>query len=126
MPNYSQKVIENFTNPKNVGEMPDADAIGEAGSAHCGDTTTVYLKIEEGIIKDITFKTYGCAAAIASSSMLTEMVKGMTVEEAMKVTKQDIVDALDGMPAPKVHCSLLAEDALKAALHEYLKKELEK
>jgi len=120
---YSEKVIENFTNPQNVGEMEDADIIGEAGSASCGDTTTIYLKMDGDVIKDIKFKTYGCAAAIASSSMLTQMVKGKTVEEAMKLTKNDIVEALDGMPAPKVHCSLLAEDALKAALHNFLEQQ---
>ena len=119
---YNEKVIDHFQNPRNVGEMADADFVGEAGSASCGDTTTVYLKVEGDVIKEITFKTYGCAAAIASSSILTEMVKGKTIDEAMKITKQDIVDELGGMPGPKVHCSLLAEDALKAALHNALAK----
>ena len=113
---YSEKVIDHFQHPRNVGEMPDADVFAEAGSALCGDTTTVYLKIEGDKIKDIRFKTFGCAAAIASSSILTEMVKGMTLDEATKITKNDIVKELGGLPSEKVHCSLLAEDALKAAL----------
>ena len=118
---YNEKVIEHFKNPHNVGEMPDADIIGEAGSAQCGDTTTIYLKMDGDVISDIKFQTYGCAAAIASSSILTDMVKGKTVDEALKITKSDIVEELGGMPAEKVHCSLLAEDALKAALHNFLK-----
>ena len=119
---YNEKVIEHFQHPRNVGELADADIVGEAGSAHCGDTTTVYLKMDGDVIADIKFKTYGCAAAIASSSVLTEMVKGKTVEEAIQITKSDIVNELGGMPPEKVHCSLLAEDALKAALNEFLKK----
>ncbi|MEG0251006.1 MAG: iron-sulfur cluster assembly scaffold protein [Christensenellaceae bacterium] len=117
---YSEKLIKHFQDPHNVGVMEDADIIGEAGSPTCGDTTTVYLKMDGNIIKDISFQTYGCAAAIASSSVLTDMVKGMTVEEAMKVSKNDIVEELGGMPAEKVHCSLLAEDALKIALKKAL------
>lgn len=113
---YNDKVIEHFQNPRNVGEMADADYVGEAGSVQCGDTTTVYLKVENNIITDIKFKTYGCAAAIASSSMLTEMVKGKSVDYAKGLTKMDIVEELGGVPEEKVHCSLLAEDALKAAL----------
>ena len=119
---YSEKLIEHFQHPHNVGVMEDADIIGEAGSPQCGDTTTVYLKLDGNVISDITFQTYGCAAAIASSSVLTDMVKGMTVEDALKVTKSDIVDALGGMPSEKVHCSLLAEDALKKALRQALEK----
>ena len=119
---YSEKLIEHFKHPHNVGVMEDADIIGEAGSPQCGDTTTVYLKLDGNVISDITFQTYGCAAAIASSSVLTDMVKGMTVEDALKVTKSDIVDALGGMPSEKVHCSLLAEDALKEALRQALEK----
>ncbi|MEF9989720.1 MAG: iron-sulfur cluster assembly scaffold protein [Christensenellaceae bacterium] len=117
---YSEKLIKHFQDPHNVGVMEDADIIGEAGSPTCGDTTTVYLKMDGNIIKDISFQTYGCAAAIASSSVLTDMVKGMTVEEAMKVSKNDIVEELGGMPTEKVHCSLLAEDALKIALKKAL------
>ena len=119
---YSEKLIEHFQHPHNVGVMEDADIIGEAGSPQCGDTTTVYLKLDGNVISDITFQTYGCAAAIASSSVLTDMVKGMTVEDALKVTKSDIVDALGGMPSEKVHCSLLAEDVLKEALRQALEK----
>lgn len=119
---YTEKVIEHFQNPKNVGEIENADAVGQAGSPQCGDTTTVYLKLDGDVITDITFKTYGCAAAIASSSVLTELVKGKTVEQALALTKQDIVDELGGLPTEKVHCSLLAEDALKAALKSCLGK----
>ncbi len=117
---YTDKLIKHFQEPHNVGVMEDADIVGEAGSPTCGDTTTVYLKMDGDVIKDISFQTYGCAAAIASSSVLTDMVKGKTIEEALKITKNDIVDELGGMPAEKVHCSLLAEDALKAALHKVL------
>ena len=123
---YSEKVLDHFQNPRNVGVMEDADIVGEAGSAECGDTAAIYIKLDGNVIKDISFQTYGCAAAIASSSMLTEMVKGKTIEEALKITKEDIVEELGGMPAPKVHCSLLAEDALKSALHKVLKEATEK
>lgn len=116
---YNEKVIDHFQHPRNVGEMENADLIGTAGSAQCGDTTTVYIKLDGDVITDMKFKTYGCAAAIASSSVLTEMVIGKTVKEALEITKNDIVEELGGMPAPKVHCSLLAEDALKAALEKY-------
>lgn len=119
---YSKKLIEHFQHPHNVGVMEDADIIGDAGSSVCGDTTTVYLKLDGNVIKDISFQTYGCAAAIASSSVLTELVKGKTIEEALKISKSDIVDELGGMPAEKVHCSLLAEDALKQALKQALEK----
>lgn len=117
---YTEKLIKHFQEPHNVGVMEDADIVGEAGSPTCGDTTTVYLKMDGDVIKDISFQTYGCAAAIASSSVLTDMVKGKTIEEALKITKNDIVEELGGMPAEKVHCSLLAEDALKAALNKVL------
>ena len=116
---YNEKVIDHFQHPRTVGEMENADLIGTAGSAQCGDTTTVYIKLDGDVITDMKFKTYGCAAAIASSSVLTEMVIGTTVKEALEITKNDIVEELGGMPAPKVHCSLLAEDALKAALEKY-------
>ena len=117
---YSEKLLNHFQNPHNVGVMEDADIIGEAGSPTCGDTTTVYIKLDGRKIKDISFQTYGCAAAIASSSVLTDLVKGMTIEEALKVSKSDIVEELGGMPEEKVHCSLLAEDALKKALAKAL------
>lgn len=117
---YSEKLLNHFQNPHNVGVMEDADIIGEAGSPTCGDTTTVYIKLDGRTIKDISFQTYGCAAAIASSSVLTDLVKGMTIDEALKVSKSDIVEELGGMPAEKVHCSLLAEDALKEALAKAL------
>ena len=117
---YSEKLIDHFQNPHNVGVMEDADIIGEAGSSVCGDTTTVYIKLDGNVIKDITFQTYGCAAAIASSSVLTDIVKGKTIEEALKISKSDIVEELGGMPEEKVHCSLLAEDALKKALAKAL------
>jgi len=117
---YSEKLLNHFQNPHNVGVMEDADIIGEAGSPTCGDTTTVYIKLDGRTIKDISFQTYGCAAAIASSSVLTDLVKGMTIDEALKVSKSDIVEELGGMPAEKVHCSLLAEDALKKALAKAL------
>src|SRR5690554_3793790 len=114
--------MEHFTNPRNVGEIEDADGIGEVGSPQCGDIMRIYLKIEDNIIKDIKFKTFGCASAIASSSIMTEMVKGKTIEEALSLTNRDVVDALGGLPAPKVHCSVLAEEAIRAAIEDYRKK----
>lgn len=119
---YTEKLIKHFQQPHNVGVMEDADVIGEAGSPICGDTTTVYLKLDGDVITDITFQTYGCAAAIASSSVLTDLVKGKTVDEALKISKSDIIEELGGMPPEKVHCSLLAEDALKKALKNALEK----
>lgn len=119
---YSKKVMEMFTNPKNKGEIKDADGIGEVGNPVCGDVMKVYIKVENNIIKDIKFQTYGCASAIATSSMITEMAKGKTLEEAMKITKQDIVDQLGGLPPIKVHCSALADEALHAAIKDYKNK----
>ncbi len=113
---YSKKLLEHFENPHNVGVMEDADLVGEAGSAECGDRAVVYIKLDRDIIKKVTFMTFGCAAAIASSSVLTDMVCGMTLKEAFQVTKDDISKALDGVPPQKMHCSLMAEEALKAAL----------
>ena len=113
---YSEKLLEHFENPRNVGVMEDADLVGEAGSAECGDRAVIYIKLDGDKIKDISFMTFGCAAAIASSSILTEMVRGMTLRDALHVTKDDIADALDGMPPHKMHCSLMAEDALKNAI----------
>jgi nitrogen fixation NifU-like protein len=119
---YNEIVMEHFQNPKNVGEILDADGIGEMGSAQCGDTMVVYIKVKDNVIDDIKFKTYGCCAAIASSSIATEMVKGKTIEEAEKLTKAAIVEKLGGLPEPKIHCSLLAEDAIHAAIHDYKQK----
>jgi nitrogen fixation NifU-like protein len=120
---YNETVMEHFTNPRNVGEIEDADGIGEVGSPQCGDIMRIYLKIEDNIIKDIKFKTFGCASAIASSSIMTEMVKGKTVEEALKLTNKDVVEKLGGLPAPKIHCSVLAEDAITKAIEDYRQKQ---
>ncbi len=119
---YSDKVMEHFTNPRNMGEIPDADAIADVGNPACGDMMRLYLKIEDGKIVDAKFKTFGCGAAIASSSMLTELIKGKTVEEAAAITNQKVVDALDGLPPVKRHCSVMAEEALANALKEYREK----
>jgi nitrogen fixation NifU-like protein len=119
---YNEKVIDYFTNPRNVGEIEDADGVGEVGSPQCGDIMKIFLKIEDNIIKDIKFKTFGCASAIASSSIMTEMVKGKTIEEALAITNKDVVDALGGLPPAKVHCSVLAEDAIRAAIEDYKSK----
>jgi nitrogen fixation protein NifU and related proteins len=116
---YSDKVMEHFTNPRNMGEIPDADAIADVGNPACGDMMRLYLKIENNRIVDAKFKTFGCGAAIASSSMLTELIKGKTVEEAASITNQKVVDAPDGLPPVKKHCSVMAEEALTAALKEY-------
>ena len=119
---YSEKVMEHFTNPRNVGEIENADGIGQVGNPRCGDIMKMYLKIEGGIIVDVKFKTFGCGSAIASSSMATEMIKGKTVEEAMSVTNRAVAGALDGLPPIKMHCSVLAEQAIKSALLDYSKK----
>jgi nitrogen fixation protein NifU and related proteins len=116
---YNEKVVDHFSNPRNVGELADADAIGENGSFKCGDTMKIYLKIEDGRIVDVRFQTYGCGAAIASSSMLTEMVKGKTLDEALEITNQDVADELGGLPPLKLHCSNLAADALHNAIANY-------
>ena len=114
--------MDHFTNPRNVGEIADASGTGTVGNAKCGDIMRIYLKIENGIIEDVKFKTFGCGAAIATSSMATEMVKGKSIEEAMKLTNKAVAEALDGLPPVKMHCSLLAEQALKEALEDYFKK----
>lgn len=120
---YSDKVIDHFQNPRNVGEIEDASGIGTVGNAKCGDMMRLYLKInEEQMIIDCKFKTYGCGAAVASSSMATEMIKGKTVAEAMKLTNKAVMEALDGLPPEKEHCSLLAEETLHAALWDYAEK----
>ena len=118
---YNEKVLDHFQNPRNVGEVERQDAVGRVQSESCGDTTFIYLEVEDGKIKDIKFKTFGCAAAIASSSMLTEMAKGLTLEEAKKITNEQVVDALGGLPEFKIHCSVLAADALRAAIEDYEK-----
>ena len=119
---YSDKVMDHFANPRNVGELEDANAVGEVGNAKCGDIMKMYMKIEDGVIEDVKFKTYGCGAAVATSSMATEMVKGKTVEEALALTNRAVADALDGLPPVKMHCSVLAEEAIKSALKDYYDK----
>ena len=117
---YSEKVMDHFANPRNVGVIEDANAVGEVGNAKCGDIMKMYMKInDEGVIKDIKFKTFGCGAAVATSSMATEMVKGKTIEEALKLTNKAVAEALDGLPPVKMHCSVLAEEAIQAALTDY-------
>jgi len=119
---YSEKVMDHFTNPRNVGEMEDASGVGTVGNARCGDIMRVFLKIEDGVILDASFKTFGCGAAVATSSVTTELVKGKTIEEALKVTNKSVVEALDGLPVSKAHCSVLAEEALHSALWDYAEK----
>jgi nitrogen fixation NifU-like protein len=123
---YSQKVMENFQNPKNVGEIKDADGVGTVGNPTCGDVMKLTIKVKDGRIVDAKFKTFGCGAAIATSSMVTELVKGKTLAEALKITNKTVVEALDGLPKIKMHCSVLAEDALKAAINDYQKKQAQK
>ena len=120
---YSEKVMDHFLNPRNVGEIPDANGIGTVGNPVCGDIMKMYLKIENNIIVDIKFKTFGCGAAISTSSMVTEMVKGKPIEEALKVTNKAVAEALGGLPAIKMHCSVLAEEALRSALKDYYQKQ---
>ena len=119
---YSDKVMDHFKNPRNVGEIPDADGVGEVGNAKCGDIMKMYLKIKDGVIEDAKFKTFGCGAAIATSSMATEMIIGKSVQEALEVTNKAVMEALGGLPPVKVHCSLLAEQAVHAALWDYAQK----
>lgn len=116
---YSEKVMDHFANPRNVGEIENADGVGEVGNAKCGDIMKMYLKIDNGVITDVKFKTFGCGAAIATSSIATEMVKGKTIEDALKLTNKAVVEALDGLPPVKLHCSVLAEQAMKAAISDY-------
>jgi len=119
---YSTKVMEHFANPRNVGEIEDADGIGNVGNPVCGDIMRMYIKVRDGVIVDVKFKTFGCGAAIATSSMATELIKGKTIDEALKVTNKAVAEALGGLPSIKMHCSLLAEEAVQAAIDDYLRK----
>lgn len=120
---YSEKVMDHFTNPRNVGEIPDADGVGQVGNPTCGDIMRIYIKVKDDVIEDIKFKTFGCGAAIATSSMVTEMAKGKTLAEALKISNKAVAEALDGLPPQKMHCSNLAADALHAAIENYLQKQ---
>ena len=116
---YSEKVMDHFSNPRNVGEIPEASGVGQVGNPTCGDIMKVFLKVENNIIVDVKFKTFGCGAAVATSSMATELIKGKTIEEALQVTNKAVAEALDGLPKIKMHCSVLAEEAIKAAVNDY-------
>lgn len=116
---YSEKVMDHFANPRNVGEIENANAVGEVGNAKCGDIMKIYMDIQDNVIKDVKFKTFGCGAAIATSSMATEMVKGKTVDEALSLTNKAVMEALDGLPTEKIHCSVLAEEAIQSAINDY-------
>ena len=120
---YSDKVMDHFRNPRNLGKMDDADGIGEVGNAKCGDIMKMYIKVKDGVITDVKFKTFGCGSAIATSSMATELIKGKPIEEAMTLTNAAVAEALDGLPAYKMHCSVLAEEAIKAALADYYRRQ---
>ena len=117
--NYSEKVMEHFSNPRNVGEIENADGVGEAGNPRCGDIMKIYLKVKDNVIEDVKFKTFGCASAIASSSMATELIKEKTIDEAWNLTNSAVAEALDGLPPIKMHCSVLAEEAIHTALNDY-------
>jgi len=116
---YSKKVMDHFENPRNVGKMDDADGVGEVGNAKCGDIMKMYIKVNDGIIEEVKFNTFGCGSAIATSSIATEMIKGKSIEEALTLSNKAVVEALDGLPANKIHCSVLAEEAVKAAVKDY-------
>ena len=120
---YSEKVMEHFANPRNVGEIEDADGIGEVGNPVCGDMMTIYIKVDDGKLTDVKFKTFGCGAAIATSSIITELAKDKTIEEALSITRDAVADALEGLPPAKMHCSNLAADGLHAAIQDYLNKQ---
>jgi len=122
IPMYSAKVMEHFKNPRNMGEIPDADGIGTVGNPVCGDMMTIYIKVKDDRLADIKFKTFGCGAAIATSSMITELAKGKTLKEALEITRKNVADSLDGLPPIKMHCSNLAADGLHAAIEDYEKK----
>ena len=119
---YSEKVMDHFQHPRNVGKIDDADGVGEVGNAKCGDIMKMYLKVDDGVITDVKFNTFGCGSAIATSSMATEMIKGKTIDEALTLSNKAVVEALDGLPANKIHCSVLAEQAVKAAVKDYYEK----
>ncbi|HXZ23850.1 MAG TPA: Fe-S cluster assembly scaffold protein NifU [Methanomassiliicoccales archaeon] len=119
---YSEKVMDHFQNPRNVGEISDADGVGKVGNPICGDLMWIYIKVKDDVLVDVKFKTFGCAAAIATSSMITEMAKGKTLDEGMKISRQDVADALEGLPPQKMHCSNLAADALHLAIKDYLQR----
>ena len=119
---YSDKVMDHFQNPRNVGKLDDADGIGEVGNAKCGDIMRMYIKVKDGVITDCKFNTFGCGSAIATSSMATELIKGKPIEEALQLSNKAVVEALDGLPAPKIHCSVLAEEAVRAAVKDYYDK----
>lgn len=119
---YSEKVLDHFTHPRNVGEIADADGVGTVGNPRCGDIMRFYIKVEDGRISDITFKTFGCGAAVATSSMATELIRGKTLDEALQLTNKTVIEALEGLPPQKIHCSVLAEEALRAALVDYYTK----
>ncbi len=119
---YSEKVMDHFTNPRNVGIIENADGVGEVGNAVCGDIMKIYLKIKDGVIEDVKFKTFGCGSAIASSSMATELIKGKPLSQALELTNKAVAEALDGLPAHKMHCSVLAEEAIRAAIKDYYDK----
>lgn len=123
---YSEKVMDHFANPRNVGEIENADGIGKVGNAVCGDIMNLYLRVENNVITDAKFKTFGCGAAIATSSMVTELVKGKTIDEALSITNRAVAEALGGLPPIKMHCSVLAEEALQSAIDDYLKKQQDK
>ena len=123
---YSEKVMDHFANPRNVGEIIDADGIGKVGNPQCGDVMWLYIKVKDNIITDIKFKTFGCGAAIATSSMITELARGKTIEEAKKISRQDVAESLDGLPPVKMHCSNLAADALREAIKDYESKKAAK
>ncbi len=120
---YSDKVMDHFTNPRNVGEIEDADGIGEVGNAKCGDIMKMYIKVDKNIITDVKFKTFGCGAAVATSSMATEMIKGKSIDDALKLTNKAVVEALEGLPDVKIHCSVLAEQAMKSAIADYYRRQ---
>jgi nitrogen fixation NifU-like protein len=120
---YSEKVMDHFSNPRNVGELADANGIGEVGNAKCGDIMKMYLKIKDNVIEDVKFKTFGCGAAVATSSIATEMIKGKSIDDALKLTNKAVIEALDGLPPAKIHCSVLAEQAVKSALSDYYTKQ---
>lgn len=119
---YSEKVMDHFNNPRNMGTLENANGIGQVGNARCGDIMRMYIRVEDGVIRDARFRTFGCGAAIATSSMSTEMIKGKTLEEALRLTNQAVAEALDGLPPAKMHCSVLAEEAIHAAIEDYQKK----